>query len=102
LKSPLGGWLTERSEIGACFVNNFKYLFSSSHLSPDAELLGLFDIVISVDDNNLLCALPDESEIFNSLISLGRTKVSGLDGFTALFFLCKILGLYQGFCSSCY
>jgi len=87
LKSPLGGWLTERSEIGACFVNNFKSFFSSSHPSPDAELLGLFDTVISVDDNNLLCALPDESEIFDSLISLGRTKAPEPDSFTALFYV---------------
>jgi hypothetical protein len=35
----------------------------------------------------LLCALPDESEIFDSLISLGRTKVSRPDDFTALFYV---------------
>jgi hypothetical protein len=49
--------------------------------------LGLFDSVILVNDNNLLCALPDESEIFDSLISLGLTKASGPDGFTALFYV---------------
>jgi hypothetical protein len=87
LKSPLGGWLTERSEIGTCFVDNFKSLFSSFHPSPDVELLGLFDTVISGDGNNLLCAISDEFEIFDSLISLGRTKALGPDGFTAHFYV---------------
>jgi hypothetical protein len=87
LQSPQGGWLTERSDIGACFVDNFKSLFTSSAPFPNEELLNLFDIVISKDENNLLCALPVESEVYGSLISLGLSKALGPDVFTALFYV---------------
>jgi hypothetical protein len=87
LRSPLGGWLSDRSAIGDCFITNFKLLFTSSNPSPDEELLSLFDPIISDDDNNLLCALPTESKIYDSLKSLGRTKAPGPDGFTALFYV---------------
>jgi hypothetical protein len=50
-------------------------------------LLNLFDIVISKDENNLLCALPVESEVYGSLISLGLSKALGPDVFTALFYV---------------
>jgi len=86
LQSPQGGWLSDRSAIGDCFITNFKLLFTSSHPSPN-ELLSLFDPVISDEDNLHLGSLPTESEIFASLKSLGRTKAPGPDGFTALFYV---------------
>jgi hypothetical protein len=87
LQSPHGGWLTDRSAIGDCFINNFKSLFASSNPSPDEELLSLFDNVILDADNNLLYTLPAEYEIYDSLTSLGRTKAPEPDGFTALFYV---------------
>ncbi|XP_062166910.1 uncharacterized protein LOC133873195 [Alnus glutinosa] len=87
LQSPQGGWLSDRSAIGDCFITHFKLLFTSSHPSPNEELLSLFDPVISAEDNLHLGSLPTESEIFASLKSLGRTKAPGPDGFTALFYV---------------
>jgi hypothetical protein len=87
LQSSHGGWLTDRFAIRDCFINNFKSLFASLNPSPDEELLSLFDNVISNKDNNLLCALPAKSEIYDSLTSLGRAKALGPDGFTAIFYV---------------
>lgn len=88
LQYSQGGWLTERAEIGACFVNNyFKELFTSTNPSPQADLLNLFDRIITEDDNTLLYAPPTESEVYDSLTSLGRSKAPGHDGFTALFYV---------------
>jgi hypothetical protein len=52
-----------------------------------AEFLDLFDCSISNSDNQLLCAMPTDSEIYESLLSLGRPKALGPDGFTALFYV---------------
>ena len=52
----------------------------------DGDLLSLFDDCIPPDINESLCALPTEHEIFLVLTSIGSTKASGPDGFTALFY----------------
>jgi hypothetical protein len=87
LHSPQLGFLTNRRDIGDCFVNNFKNLFTSSNPMLPAEFLDLFDCSISDGDNQLLCAMPTDSEIYESLLSLGRKKAPGPDGCTALFYV---------------
>jgi len=87
LHSPQLGFLTNRRDIRDCFVNNFKNLFTSCNPMLPAEFLDLFDCSISDSDNQLLCAMPTDSEIYESLLSLGRKKVPGPDGFTALFYV---------------
>jgi hypothetical protein len=74
-------------DIGACFINNFKNLFTTNDPVLPAEFMGLFDCSVSEDDNQCLYALPTDSEIYDSLLSLGRTKAPGPDGFTALFYV---------------
>jgi hypothetical protein len=87
LQSPNSGWLTERRDIGACFINNFKNLFTTSNPALPTEFMDLFDCFVSENENTLLCAQPTDSEIYDSLLSLGRTKAPGPDGFTTLFYV---------------
>jgi hypothetical protein len=86
LKTSNGAWVSDRSEIGGTFVNHFSTLFSSTAPPIDEDMLNLFELVISTDDNTILCATPTDEEVVQSLSSLGSTKAPGPDGFTALFF----------------
>jgi hypothetical protein len=45
-----------------------------------------FSPVISVEENVLLCSIPDKAEVLEALTSLGSTKAPGPDGFTTLFY----------------
>jgi hypothetical protein len=81
------GWLSDRTDIGGCFVSHFKDIFTSSTPTIFEELLDLFQCSISDADNVMLCSIPSESEIHDSLASLGVSKAPGPDGFTALFYM---------------
>jgi hypothetical protein len=87
LYSPNAGWLTDRIDIGDCFVSHFNDLFTSSTPLPNDELLDLFQSYISHDENIVLYAIPTESEIFVALSSLEISKALGSDGITALFYI---------------
>jgi hypothetical protein len=87
LKSSTDGWIADRRSIGDCFISNFKTLFASTNPTASIELLDLFHCSMSDEDNNMLCAIPTEAEIHTALASLGASKASGPDGFTALFYM---------------
>jgi hypothetical protein len=78
---------SDPTDIGNCFVTNFKHLFTSTNPLSPSELLDLFHPVISDLDNTILCSIPEEAEIYEALLSLGREKARGLDGFTTLFYV---------------
>jgi hypothetical protein len=86
LKTSEGAWVSDRAAIGGNFVSHFTTLFSTSTPPVEDELLSLFAPVISAEDNSFLCALPLEKEVVQALSSLGSTKATGPDGFTALFY----------------
>jgi hypothetical protein len=86
LKSNEGFWLSNRAEIGGSFVSHFSNLFSSTRPPIDDDLLSLFAPTVTEEENLLLCSIPPEFEVVQALYSLGSTKATGPDGFTALFF----------------
>jgi hypothetical protein len=86
LKLPSGAWISNRRNIGNCFGNFFKELFSSSLPGSSNEMLNLFDNVISDEENIVLCSIPSEKEIFETLVNIGATKAPGPYGFTTLFY----------------
>jgi hypothetical protein len=72
LQSPNFGWLTESRDIGACFINNFKNLFTTSNHALPTEFMDLFDCSVSENDNTLLCAQLTDFEIYKTTFVPGR------------------------------
>ncbi|KAK9287748.1 hypothetical protein L1049_016188 [Liquidambar formosana] len=81
-----GQWLSNRSEIGNCFINFFRDLFSSSNPTFPVDLDGLILNCISDDDNLSLCAIPDDTEIRDVLFKMASYKAPGPDGMSVLFY----------------
>jgi hypothetical protein len=52
----------------------------------DASLNDLIEVVITDEDNSVLCTIPDEDEIYQTITSLGLNKASCPDGMTGLFY----------------
>jgi hypothetical protein len=61
-------------------------LFTYSNPTFDDEFDSLFSPAISLDENNLLCTIPDQREIGQIIFQLGLTKALGSNGFTSLFY----------------
>jgi hypothetical protein len=74
LKNDNNEWLSDRNDIGACFVQFFQNLFSSSNPQFPDDFDNLISPVISDEDNLLLCAVPSADEIKQTLFNLGSDK----------------------------
>ena len=86
LKNDNNEWLFDKNDIGACFVQFFHNLFSSSNPQFPNDFDNLISLVISDEDNTLLSAIPSADEIKQTLFSLGSDKSPGPDGMSALFY----------------
>jgi hypothetical protein len=86
LKNDNNEWLSDRNDIGSCFVQFFQDLFTSSNPQFPDNLDNLISPVITDEDNLLLCAIPTVDEIKQTLFSLGSDKSPGPDGMSALFY----------------
>jgi hypothetical protein len=67
-------------------VDHFSSLFSSKNTSLDSGMSDLVDCVIFDAENDNLCTILDESEIFTAISDLGLNKAPGPDGMTCLFY----------------
>lgn len=67
-------------------VEHFKQIYSSTNPQFPQDLQGKITPVITEEDNSLLCAIPDEQEIWEALKAIGSKKAPGPDRITALFF----------------
>lgn len=86
LKTTDGVWLNSREDIGNNMVEHFKQIYSSTNPQFPQDPQGKITPVITEEDNSLLCAIPDEQEIWEALKAIGSTKAPGPDRITALFF----------------
>jgi hypothetical protein len=86
LKLDSGDWVSSRVEICGNFIAHFTNLFTFSNPLIENEMLDLFSLIISEEENDLLCTPSVEKEILEALASLGTTKALGPDGFTTFFF----------------
>lgn len=78
-------FLHNMNDIGSHLANHFISLFSTS--SPELSgLEDLFEPIISSFENDLLCLIPDEHEIWRAVSELGSEKSPGPDGVTRLFY----------------
>lgn len=86
LKSEDRRWLNTQADIGDYLCSNFQTLFTSSAPTLSSDISSLFTPVIANADNEFLCRIPDEAEIFTAVHSIGASKAPGLDGITSLFY----------------
>jgi hypothetical protein len=74
-----------RDNIGSHLVDHFSSLFSSMNASLDSGMSDMVHCVIFDVENDNLCAIPYESEIFTAISNLSLNKAHGLDGITGFF-----------------
>jgi hypothetical protein len=73
-------------DVGGNFISHFSNLYTSSNPLIEQDMLDLFSLVISNEENITLSTPPAEKEIFEALTTLCSTKALGPDGFTAFFY----------------
>ncbi|KAK3013488.1 hypothetical protein RJ639_010307 [Escallonia herrerae] len=79
-------WVSSRKPIGDCFNDHFHNIFTSTDPSFPPDLDNLISPVVTAEDNHMLCAIPDEAEIKETINRMGEHKAPGPDGMTVLFY----------------
>lgn len=72
-------WHNSREDIGSYLCFTFQNLYSTSSPTVSGDISALFSPVVSTINNDLLCRIPDETEIWQAVRSIGATKVPGSD-----------------------
>lgn len=85
LQTNTGEWIHGRIDIGSHIQKYFEGIFSGQQAAFPSYLEDLIPPVITVEDNELLCRIPDALEITTAIKSIGGTEAPGLDGFIDLF-----------------
>ena len=75
IKNDEGHWISRRDNIGKCFEQFYKRLFSSSHPSIPNDLDDLISPCLSDDDREMLVNIPSLEEIREVLFSMGSYKI---------------------------
>lgn len=86
IKDGDGTWMSSRHAIGSHIFQHFQTLFTSSDPAPPDDLDHLIDPIITTEENDMLCAIPTDLEIFKGIRDIGPHKSLGPNGMTGLFF----------------
>lgn len=84
IKNDEGHWISSRDNIGRCFEQFYRSLFSSSHPSIPNDLDDLISPCLLDDDREMLVTIPSPEEIGEVLFSMGSNKAPG--GMSTLFY----------------
>ncbi|XP_030477964.1 uncharacterized protein LOC115695005 [Cannabis sativa] len=81
-----GEWLKQRKEIRDYFLEHFRDLYGSENPEIDPELDSLFVDKVTVEENDSITRIPEESEIKEVVFKLHPLKSPGPDGYSGIFF----------------
>lgn len=79
-------WTTDPTEISSLFLDHFTNIFNSTNPEPPQDLKNLFLQKITNHENEILCKIPVEEEILDTIKQTPSTKAPGPDGFKGLFY----------------
>ena len=86
IKNDEGHWIFGRDNIGRCFEQFYRSLFSSSHPSIPNDLDDIISLYLSDEDREMLVTIPSPKETREVLFSMGSNKALGPDGMSVLFY----------------
>uniref|UniRef100_A0A803P649 Reverse transcriptase domain-containing protein n=1 Tax=Cannabis sativa TaxID=3483 RepID=A0A803P649_CANSA len=82
-----GDWIRDQDKIARCFLNRFKETFTKDHPSPVLLSPGLFQKVLTDQDNTFLNEIPSEDEVKRVINDMGKDKAPGPDGYPPSFYI---------------
>ena len=77
-------WIYDRIAIGDYFINQYQNLFKSNEVLLDSELDDLIQAEVTSDEQISLEAIPDSTEIYQTLKAMNPYKASGPDGYPGI------------------
>ncbi|VFQ66064.1 unnamed protein product [Cuscuta campestris] len=86
LKTAAGALISSQEEIANEAVDHFSRVFSHVHEGDMGEILCHIPSILSLQDNYMLGALPEEEEIRKTVWALNANSAAGADGYNGFFF----------------